>query len=62
MDLARIRRELRERLMTGRCDGVGEILARLFALADGDDELLSEHMRWWLRFELLAHDALSATA
>ncbi len=54
MDLARIRRELRERLMTGRCDGVGETLARLRALADGDDELLCEHARWCRRFELLA--------
>jgi hypothetical protein len=54
MSIRSIRQELRERLITGRCDGVGEILARLRELADDDDELLVEHARWTFRFELLS--------
>jgi hypothetical protein len=55
--ISSIRQELRERLMADRTDGVGETLARLWALADGDQELLGEHARWAVRFELLSHAA-----
>ena len=50
-----LRRELRERLMSGQADGVDEVLRTLWALAGDDAELLSEHARWAMRFELLAH-------
>ena len=55
-EVARIRQELRERLMTERHEGAGEVLARLRRLADldGVSELKSEYERWKLRFELLA--------
>ncbi len=58
--IARIRQELRERLMAERCDGVGEVLARLRALAADDEELACEHARWALRFELLSHATAAA--
>lgn len=53
-DIARIRSELRERLMAERVDGVWDILAALRRLAEGRSDLLGEHARWQLRFELLA--------
>jgi hypothetical protein len=59
-EVAKIRRELRERLMSERCEGVQEVLAALRLLAYGDDrgggiaDLRSEYERWRLRFELLA--------
>lgn len=52
--IARIRQELRERLMQERVDGVWDLLASLQTLAQGRSELVSEHARWKLRFELLA--------
>jgi hypothetical protein len=55
MSIRSIRQELRERLISGRCDGVGAVLAELRKLAANDDELLVEHARWSLRFELLSH-------
>ena len=60
-EVARIRQELRERLMSERHEGAGELLARLRLLADQDggfaQELKSEYERWKLRFELLAASA-----
>jgi hypothetical protein len=52
-----IRRELRERLMSDRRDGVDELLRRLWALGRDDAELRVEHARWAMRFELLAAGA-----
>lgn len=56
-EIARIRHELRERLMAQRTDGAGDVLAR-FRLVTEDaalssPELRSEYERWRLRFELL---------
>lgn len=61
-EVARIRQELRDRLMSERHDGAGEILARFRFLAEEDDdvasaELRSEYERWKVRFELLAASA-----
>jgi hypothetical protein len=57
-ELARIRQELRERLMTSRYQGVDHVLDRLRAAAEalvGDaPELHGEYERWRLRFDLLA--------
>jgi hypothetical protein len=57
-EVARIRQELRDRLMSERHEGAGEVLARLRRLADLDagitSDLKSEYERWKLRFELLA--------
>ena len=57
-ELARIRYELRTRLMSRRYDGTSEILRRLEAAATSDDtgsaELRSEYERWRTRFEMLA--------
>jgi hypothetical protein len=52
--VADIRRELREKLMSERADGVDEVLRRLWALAERQPELRREHARWAMRFELLA--------
>ncbi|HTE55083.1 MAG TPA: hypothetical protein VK698_29730 [Kofleriaceae bacterium] len=58
-ELARIRNELRERLMTCRHQGADLILARLRAAADHlaavAPELDGEYERWRLRFDMLAH-------
>lgn len=54
---ARIRQELRERLMaerSSRMGGVWEILAAFGRLADVHPELRPEVERWRVRFELLA--------
>jgi len=55
-EVARIRQELRERLMSERHEGAADVLARLRHLADADGvaELKREYERWKLRFELLA--------
>jgi hypothetical protein len=53
-ELARIRHELRERLMSQQHEGSQELLARLRLAAEGDVDLRSEYERWRLRFELLA--------
>jgi hypothetical protein len=53
-ELARIRQELRERLMSQQCDGAQDVLARLRIAAENDIELRSEYERWRLRFDLLA--------
>lgn len=50
-ELARIRQELRERLMAQDPGETGSILDRLAALGGG--ELRGEVERWRLRFELL---------
>jgi len=54
MELARIRSELRDRLMARRIHGAWDLLARLRMAAGGDADLRSEYARWRLRFELLA--------
>ena len=62
VDLSRVRRELRDRLMAGTAQGADDALARLGRSVDhaaahgGADaaELRAEHDRWRLRFELLA--------
>ncbi len=57
-EVAKIRQELRERLMTQRHEGAAEVLARLLRIADSDRsasaELRSEVERWKVRFELRA--------
>lgn len=58
--LARIRHELRERLMTGRHEGAEELLERLFAAAGDDDALRCEYARWRLRFDLLSATCAAA--
>jgi hypothetical protein len=57
-ELARIRQELREKLMTQRCEGAQDALARLQLAAEGDAELRGEYERWRLRFQLLGSPAL----
>jgi hypothetical protein len=60
-ELARIRQELRDRLMSCRPDGADTVLARLRAVADDfastSPELRGEYERWRLRFDLLATGA-----
>ena len=61
-EVARIRQELRERLMSDQHQGAGEALARLRFLAeDSEDtasaELKGEYERWKARFEILAASA-----
>jgi hypothetical protein len=56
-ELARIRSELRNRLMSQHTKGAWDLLARLRMASEGDDELRSEYERWRLRFELLAASA-----
>ena len=64
-EVARIRQELRDRLMSEQHEGAGEILARFRRLAENDlaegssPELRSEYERWKVRFELLAATARS---
>jgi hypothetical protein len=58
-EVARIRQELRDRLMSDRFDGAGEWLARLRLLAEDTAELQSEYERWKVRFEMLAENARS---
>jgi len=56
-ELARIRGELRLRLMSRRHDGTSEILRRLERAAQQQParaaELRSEYERWRMRFELM---------
>ncbi len=58
-ELARIRSELRLRLMSRRDDGTSEILRRLELAAARHPakaaELRSEHARWRMRFSGLLH-------
>jgi len=53
-ELARIRSELRDRLMSQRHEGTDQLLARLRLAAEGDADLRGEYERWRLRFDLLA--------
>lgn len=53
-ELAWIRSELRERLMSMRHEGSEPLLARMLCAADGDADLRSEYERWRLRFDLLS--------
>ncbi|RMH41964.1 MAG: hypothetical protein D6689_09665 [Deltaproteobacteria bacterium] len=61
-ELARIRQQLRDRLMSQRREDVAAILERLRQVADNEQEsmpeLRGEYERWKLRFDLL--DAFSA--
>ena len=56
-EIARIRHELRERLMAQRTEGATDVLARFRHAAKdaaaSSPELRSEYERWRLRFELL---------
>ena len=56
-ELARIRGELRLRLMSRRQDGTTEILKRLQEAAkrapEGELELRNEYERWRMRFEMM---------
>ena len=56
-ELARIRGELRTRLMARRYDGTSEILLRLRKAAErqaeGGGDLRNEYARWKMRFEML---------
>ncbi len=61
-EVARIRQELRDRLMSDQHEGAGEALARLRYLAEeaeltASEELRSEYERWKVRFEILAASA-----
>jgi hypothetical protein len=51
--VARIRQELRRRLMSENVQGVWDLLARFDRLADLYPELASEAERWRIRFHLL---------
>jgi len=57
-ELARIRQQLRERLMSQRSEDSSVILERLRQVAENEEvsspELRSEYERWKLRFDLLA--------
>jgi len=52
--LSQIRRELRERLMQERVEGVEDVLAVLRKMAEERSDLVNEHARWAFRFELLS--------
>jgi hypothetical protein len=58
LEVARIRHELRERLMTERLLGVNNVLARLRELSEKSPEdraeLDREIDRWRIRFDVLA--------
>lgn len=59
--LARLRQELRERLMSERVAGVWEVLAAFRRFAENDPELIPEYRRWSLRFDLLAADVYAGS-
>ena len=63
-ELARIRHELRDRLLNQRCDGADEVLGRLSDIADHyaatSPELRGEYERWRTRFALLAPAPVAA--
>lgn len=63
-ELARIRHELRDRLMSCRYQGAEAVLNRLRKVAEDfagvAPELRGEYERWRLRFDLLAAGAGSA--
>jgi hypothetical protein len=56
-ELARIRHELRERLMSQSADGAGELLERLREACERDElastDLRGEYERWRIRFQLM---------
>jgi hypothetical protein len=61
-EVARLRQELREHLMSDRHDGAALALARLRYLAEecpvaASAELRGEYARWKARFEILAASA-----
>lgn len=60
-EVARIRQELRERLMASHAGGAEGLLERLREVADSvahvAPELRGEYERWRLRFDLMAASA-----
>ena len=61
-EVARLRQELRDRLMSDQHEGAADALARLRYLAEdalgtASAELRSEYERWKVRFEILAASA-----
>jgi hypothetical protein len=60
--LARLRQDLRERLMSGTVSGVWDVLAAFRCLAEADPALIPEYRRWSLRFDLLAADGFRTAA
>ena len=56
--VARIRQELRQRLMDENLHGVWDLLARFDRLAELYPELVAEAERWRVRFHLLAVDTV----
>lgn len=60
IELARIRQELRERLMAGHHEGADEVLRRLCIAAGDDSALRCEYERWRLRFDLLTVTRVAA--
>ena len=56
--VARIRQELRQRLMDENVTGVWDVLARFDRLAELYPELGYEAARWRIRFHLLAVDTV----
>jgi hypothetical protein len=61
-EVARIRQELRDRLMSDQHEGAASALARLRYLAEeavdtASAELRGEYERWKVRFEILAASA-----
>lgn len=53
-ELARIRAELRVRLMSRRYDGTRDILRQLEEAARQQSGLRGEYERWKMRFDMLA--------
>ncbi len=57
-ELARLRHELRQRLLSHKSDGADAVLARFRRAAElhrrTSPELSGEYERWKLRFELIA--------
>ncbi len=56
--VARIRQELRERLMAENADGVWDLLAAFARIAEAHPELEAEVTRWRVRFEMIAGPVL----
>jgi hypothetical protein len=60
--VARLRQDLRERLMNENVTGVCDVLARFDRLAELYPELIPEAARWRIRFHLLASDLMGSPA
>jgi hypothetical protein len=53
-ELARIRTDLRDRLMSQRYEGAPAVLRRFDEIAGIEPDLRSEYERWRMRFQLLS--------